>query len=116
MTKSLVVLPDDDFRDFVTLATEVITRIKIDPATGTAKSGALFTEEYLPQESLLYSLALGSPIFGTGGNGTLFAVEGKEAEAVLDFWQTGIPAGLQLGGNSTIGKGLVRIRTWGGAQ
>ena len=60
---SLVVLSDDDFCDFVTLSTEVIARIKIDPKTGTVKKGALWYEEYLPADSILYSLALTSPIF-----------------------------------------------------
>ena len=60
---SLVVLSDDDFCDFVTLSTEVIARIKIDPKTGTVQKGALWYEEYLPSDSILYSLALTSPIF-----------------------------------------------------
>src|SRR3972149_7343465 len=59
----IVILNDDDFRDFVNLSTEVITRIKINNDTGTVQPGALFTEEYLPSESILYSLALTTPIF-----------------------------------------------------
>ena len=56
--KDIVVLPDDDFRDFVNLSTEVITRTKINNKTGTVDKGQLFTEEYLPPETVLYSLAL----------------------------------------------------------
>lgn len=109
MTKSLVVLPDDDFRDFTSLATEVVTRIRIDPDTATVQSGALFNEEYLPQESLLYSLALASPIFGAEGRDIFAGVKEKEEDAVLALWETGMPAVLQVGGNATLGKGLVRI-------
>ncbi len=116
MKKGLVVLPDDDFRDLTTLATEVTTRIKIDPDTGTVQSGALFTEEYLPQESLLYGLVLASPVFGREEDREICeAVFGKEKqdEAVLKFWRTGMPKVLQVGGNATLGKGLVRIKVWG---
>jgi len=64
----LIVLSNDDFRDFVTLSTEVITRTKINNETGTVQQGALFTEEYLPAESILYSLVLSTPIFRGGLN------------------------------------------------
>ena len=46
--KSLVVLSNEDFRDFVTLSTEVIARIKIKQETGIVQKGALWYEEYLP--------------------------------------------------------------------
>jgi CRISPR-associated protein Cmr4 len=108
MKNSLVVLGDDDFRDFVNLSTEVITRIKINPQTGTAQERALFNEEYLPQESVLYSLALASTIFTKHDKG-IFANSSAEEKDVLDFWHTGMPSVLQLGGNATIGKGIVRI-------
>ncbi len=106
MQKDLVVLADDDFRDFVNLATEVITRTRIDAETGTVARGALFTEEYLPSESVLYALALATPVFHS--NKGIFA-QGEE-KAVLSFWQKGLPEFLQLGGNATIGKGIVRLK------
>src|SRR5208283_3578715 len=65
--KDIVVLQDDEFRDFVMLSTEVITRTKINNETGTVQSGALFTEEYLPAETVLYSLALATPVFSKQG-------------------------------------------------
>lgn len=111
MKTGLVVLEDDDFQDLVHLATEIITRIKIDPETGTVKPGALFNEEYLPQDSILYSLALASPLFlSKEQDKGIFAGVEKEEKAVLDFWQAGMPGVLQLGGNATIGKGLVQIK------
>lgn len=112
MKKDVVVLSDDDFRDFVNLATEVITRIKIDPKTGTVQEGALFSEEYLPQESVLYSLALATPIFVKNDEAKgIFKQDGKkEEELVLDFFKLGLPEIIQIGGNATIGKGIVRIK------
>lgn len=113
--KDLVVLHDNDFRDFVNLSTEVITRIKINAETGTVEKGALFTEEYLPSESVLYSLALATPIFKQKDNekGRFKKTENKEEEElVMDYFVEGLPKVIQIGGNSTIGKGLVRTKVW----
>ena len=132
----LAILSDDDFRDFVELSTEVVTRTKIDPKTGTVSPGALFTEEFLPAESVLYTLALASPIFYDGEKrqskvkeynqflGELVAKllqEGKEgrvqpdqddAAHVMLFLEMVLPKFIQLGGDATLGKGLVRTQIW----
>ena len=104
----LVVLDNDDFRDFVMLSTEVITRTKIDNATGTVARGALFTEEYLPAESVLYSLVLTSPIFKADAKEKGIFQGEKEEDLVWQFFKGGVPNVLQLGGDATIGKGIVR--------
>ena len=113
LEKDLVILSDDDFEQFVTSSTEVITRTRIDDVTGTVKSGALWTEEYLPQDTILYSIAMASPVRvekdkakGVFNVGNL----DKEAEKVLQFFELGIPEVIQIGGNQTIGKGIVRIQ------
>ena len=111
--KDIVVLPDDDFRDFVQLSTEVITRTKISPKTGTVETGALFTEEYLPSETILYTLVLATPVMRAEDkkNGTLKADKPEdEAANVLEYFTNGLPGVIQMGGNATIGKGLVRTR------
>jgi len=111
MQNSLVVLPDDDFRDFVELSTEVVARTRIDADTGTVASGALFYEEYLPQESVLYTLALAAPVFQKeDAKDEFFKQEGAdEASLVLELFRKGVPEVIQIGGNATIGKGLVRL-------
>ncbi|MBN1928139.1 MAG: type III-B CRISPR module RAMP protein Cmr4 [Chlorobiaceae bacterium] len=117
LSKNLVVLSDDDFTDFVNLSTEVITRTKINNETGTVQDGALFTEEYLPSESVLYSLALFSPLFHTDDKIKPIMPEtwdgvrnqGKEVEAVKEFFKKRPPV-VQIGGNATLGKGLVRTK------
>ena len=103
----VVILHDDDFKDFVNLSTEVITRTKIDPKTGTVAQGALFTEEYLPAESVMYSLALATPVFKEKKDGLPL----KNENDVMDFFNN-IPDTIQIGGNSTIGKGIVEIYKW----
>lgn len=98
--KDIVILSNDDFRDFVNLSTEVITRTKIDNSTGTVATGSLFTEEYLPAESILYSYVLVSDEFREGSN--------FKAKNVLTFFSNNLPDVIQIGGNLTLGKGLVR--------
>lgn len=116
--KDLIVLSNDDFRDFVKLSTEVIARIKINQKTGTVQRGALWYEEYLPSDSILYSLALTSPIFQeNNADKGIFqstaqgqAANLDESTKVMEFLEKGLPDVIQLGGNATIGKGIVRMK------
>lgn len=98
--KDIIVLPNDDFKDFVNLSTEVITRTKISNETGTVEPGALFTEEYLPSESVLYALVL--------AHGEFRADSKLDADGVLNFFAENLNEVVQIGGSATIGKGLVR--------
>lgn len=103
--EKLIILSDDDFKDFVTLSTEVITRTKIDNVTGTVQDGALFTEEYLPSETVMYSLALASPVMTK-----VTQIQNLSSDdEVMNFFSSTVPAIMQIGGNATIGKGIVSI-------
>lgn len=97
---NLVLLSDDDFRDFVNQSTEVVTRTKINNETGTVQDGALFTEEYLPTDSVLYALVMASKEYGKKASAT--------DEQAMNFFSEKLPPIFQLGGNATIGKGLLR--------
>jgi len=115
LEKDLVILSDDDFEQFVTSSTEVITRTRINNVTGTVdtKKGGLWTEEYLPQDTILYSIAMASPVRVEKDEAKgIFRADDpdKEAEKVLQFFELGIPDVIQIGGNQTIGKGFVRIQ------
>jgi CRISPR-associated protein Cmr4 len=115
--RKVVVLPNETFRDFVQLSTEVITRTKIDSESGTVKDGSLFTEEYLPSESILYSLALVSPLFVENetkkGKFKAESTEG-EIQKIKDFFVNGLPEVMQIGGNATLGKGIVMMKVVSG--
>lgn len=101
--KSIVVLSDDDFEHFVTNSTEIITRTRIDPETGTVQRGALWTEEYLPENTIMYSLVMiGDP--RENKNELL-----KDSSQVADFLNKINKEIIQIGGNQTIGKGLCKI-------
>lgn len=114
----VVVLPNEDFTDFVNLSTEVITRNKINNETGTVADTGLFTEEYLPAESVMYSLVLASPIFKEKDDDKgIFSMDNpcfdacsNEENKVMEFFKTALPEAIQIGGNATLGKGLVRIK------
>jgi CRISPR-associated protein Cmr4 len=103
--KDILILSDNDFKDFVNLSTEVITRTKINNETGTVQDGALFTEEFLPSESILYTLVLTAAEFKKSGDGLTEQqvkdcfIEAIEAESVI-----------QVGGNATLGKGIIRTK------
>jgi CRISPR-associated protein Cmr4 len=99
--RSLVILPNDVFRDFVLYATEVITRIRIDREKKTVAKGALWTEEHLPTDTLLYA-----PLYANKARkkGSLVT-----EQQVLEQLQALNNTYLQLGGDETVGRGLVRI-------
>lgn len=104
LPRQLVVLPDDDFRDFVKTATDVVARIQVDAETGTA--GNLWYEEQIPPESLFYALALATPP-RTRNGGAGLPRNAAEVLATLD--DLGLDR-LQLGGDETVGRGIVKVR------
>ncbi len=112
LERNLIVLPDNDFRDFIDLSTEVITRTRIDQTKGTVAPGALFTEEYLPSETVLYSLVFASGIFNSTIKGSFQKDKPvQEAKAVLDYLTCSLnDRVIQIGANASLGKGLVRAK------
>lgn len=126
LPKRFVILPDDAFRDFTQMATEVITRIRIDQKKKTVAEGALWTEEHLPSETLLYA-----PIFVSKplGEKTKIPDELKEngepsAQKVMELLRDLITPKdnqpyldrLQIGGDETVGRGIVKVRLLCGGE
>jgi CRISPR-associated protein Cmr4 len=109
LRRNLVILPDEAFRDFVQLSTDVVARIRIDPQKGTAAEGGLWYEESLPPETLLWTLALAVDPRQSNGVATI-----RDAADVIRFVTTrvfGQSTWMQFGGDETIGRGLVRVRS-----
>ena len=102
LQSSLVILPNDVFRDFALYATEVITRVRIDRDKKTVERGALWTEEHLPTDTLLYV-----PLYA---NKARKKDSTKSEQDVLGYVSTLNNKPIQLGGDETVGRGLVRIR------
>ncbi|MCL1936186.1 MAG: type III-B CRISPR module RAMP protein Cmr4 [Defluviitaleaceae bacterium] len=106
--KKVTMISDEDFEYFVTQSTEVVTRIKINHETGIVEDGALFTEEYLPPESILYSLLFFSEEKNNEENNkenNRMSAKCIEKE-MFGMISDGL---LQIGGNTTLGKGLFKI-------
>jgi CRISPR-associated protein Cmr4 len=98
----LAVLHDDDFSHFVCHATEVSARIGLDYQTKTVEGGALFYEEFLPPETLFYSIVLAED--GRRDKSNISAAK------VMEYLKGNMPDFLQIGGNETIGKGICAVR------
>jgi len=101
LPRRLAILPNDDFRDFVTFSTEVATRIKLDPETKTVDEGP-WTEEYLPTDTLLYAPLMATP--------PRTESELKSGQDVLQAVKNLNLTRVQLGGNETVGRGSVYLR------
>jgi CRISPR-associated protein Cmr4 len=115
---SLLILPEDAFRDFLLHATEVVTRIKLEPDSKTVASGALWTQEHLPSDSLLYAPVHATRLRIRGEKPPKLVGDDpqQEAKKVLDWVEDNVPQRIQLGGDETVGRGIVRLRWSGGAQ
>jgi CRISPR-associated protein Cmr4 len=106
LEKRLVILPENAFRDFVQLSTEVIARVRIDDTKKTVERGALWTEEHLPSETLLYATLFASKPRVQNPPSDL-----QDAAAVLNFVKNAVDGKrLQLGGDATVGRGIVKAR------
>ncbi len=102
LQRHLVVLHDDDFTHFVRHATEVVARVGLDYERKTVKTGALFYEEFLPAESLFYSVVLASASRREGHD--------RDPGEIMSYVRGNLPSLLQIGGDETIGKGLCAVR------
>ncbi len=98
LVQRFLILPDSVFVFLSETATEVRARIAIDEKTGTVKKGALWYEENLPAESVLWGI---------------YALSDARVKDGLkaDDLAAKIPASLllQLGGKAGIGRGLTRF-------
>lgn len=117
----LVVVGDGEMKLLSERATEVVTRVRIDDKTGTVADGALWTEESLPAESLLWSLAFFAderPSRGQQGAREQSDVktELRGGAALRTEISTRITklSRIRLGGDRTVGRGIVGIRVGDG--
>lgn len=101
----LAVVHDDVMAFLLETATEVVARIRLDDATKTVAQGALWYEESLPAESVLYSMVRAEP--------SRRKEKALPAEAGLALFKGLLQGALQLGGKATVGRGLCRVSVGG---
>lgn len=95
----LLLISDKMFDYCVSSCTEIQTNIKIDSKTGTAEDGSLRYQEFLPSDSILYSL-----IYYSASSQEL------QAKNIKDYLQKNIKDFIQIGGDVTLGKGVCKIK------
>ena len=135
----LLVVSDTTFTRMARYHTEVATRVRIDSETHTVANGALWTEESLPAESLLWSVAHFTPgrqaqgykrkDGSSEGGGAADKAAPKEAALGFETAQASLKTfkevmgrdqdpdrvqRLRLGGDQSIGRGVVGLKIEGG--
>lgn len=96
------IISDDDFSFLADTATEIRARIRIDDKKGIVVPGALWYEENLPAESVLW---------GVIAAGAARDSSKLTKEQVMSAFATtiGTDKTIQIGGKATVGRGLVRF-------
>jgi len=110
LPKNLVIAPDDVFGDLALHGTEVVTRVRLTEEK-TVQEGALWTEEYLPADSVLYS------VLGLEQTRLKKKWEKKNGNEAAEGWAwlqdlVSTNPVAQFGGKETVGRGFLRLRLW----
>ena len=95
----LGIVDNEVFRDIVSLTTEVTARIRIG-TTGVVERGALWYEETLPTDTLMYSLILLPKRHKNSSDSSNVAKKFLTFDGKV----------LNVGGDETIGRGFVRVK------
>ena len=99
-----IIVPDEVFSFLDEVNTEVRARIKLDTGPRTVKKGALWYEENLPAETLVWG------VLGCDRSRQKGHIQ-KAEELIEAFGDQLLPEGearLQVGGKATVGRGQVR--------
>ena len=110
LQQQLVVVSDDMFSHLAQHTTPVNAHIAIESATKTVKGGALWYEETLPPETLLY---VGLAAYQARKQDSDLNTPEKVLTTVINLF-TDKPW-LQIGGNETVGMGWCAVSTLKGA-
>ncbi len=100
--RNFVIVTDDLFTELVELTTEVIARIKIHTETKTVEGGHLWYEEYIPSDTLMYSMIMIPHRYDINEITKLLnQVFSQERKIILN-----------IGGDETVGKGFAEVRLY----
>ena len=101
LENKLAVISNDNFRHLCRAAIPVNAHIAIDSDTKTVKNGALWYEESLAPDTIMYTII----VVQKSRNGKMSAAEGKAAVTEQLF----ATPYLQVGGNETTGMGWFKV-------
>lgn len=100
---NFVILNDTTFKHLTRIKTELVYRTAIDYEKGVVKTGGLWTEEFLPPETIMWCNIYASDPHN-GKNKNL-----KEAKDIANFLLNNNITYINVGGDQSIGKGFVRL-------
>lgn len=113
LKNNLIILPNDEFTFFVSHATDVQTRNHLEPDTKIVRTGALWTEENLPEDTLMYAPIHSRRIMSQSQAPEVVIFRNDdpkiEAQNIIDDLQNNINGVIQIGGNETTGHGIIRL-------
>jgi len=119
--KRAVLVPDDLFPKIVNSNLEVRTSVSIDPSTGAAEEGALFTYEAIPRGTVLkFDVVYNSGRCFKVGNQELKTENGSDVD--ISWVRGNVEEGLKLfeilgiGGMNTRGMGRLKVLNLGGGE
>ncbi|RLG48964.1 MAG: type III-B CRISPR module RAMP protein Cmr4 [Thermoproteota archaeon] len=100
--KNLVIVSDGLFAEFVELTTEIVARVKL-KNDGTKTVENLWYEEYIPSDTLMYSM--------------IMLPQREDTAEIEELLRKVIPAEertiLNIGGDETVGKGFAEVKLYG---
>jgi len=99
---SLILLPENDFRDFAATSTEITTHVRLNKATKTVETGALWTQEAIPSDALFVV-----PVTVRNARDASKLVAADIVQKLADGYANNR---MQLGGDETTGQGVVALK------
>jgi CRISPR-associated protein Cmr4 len=120
MLRGLAIVPDKLFSHVVNSNLEMRTSVAIDPTTGAAEEGALFTYEALPRAAVLFwEVTCKNPAHFTVGSSPVAFTKNGQKTTIDDVHNVVAQAHpylehLGIGGMGTRGMGRLRVLATGG--
>ncbi len=102
VAQSLILLPENDFRDFVATSTEITTHVRLNKETKTVETGALWTQEAIPSDALFVVPVTVRKARNKAGLGATVI-----GQTIASAYQNNR---MQLGGDETTGQGVVALK------
>lgn len=104
--EKLLLISDEMFKYVSENCTEIQTQIKINSEKGTAQDGALRYSEFLPSDTILYSVVAYDNAY----------LNDLKAETIKNYIESTFNNFMQIGGDATLGRGIVKLSWLGGAK
>lgn len=100
----ILMVPDKNFKFLVETATEVQPQIRIKEDTGTTQDGSLRYQELLPSDSVLYVMT-----FFTSERTPNSEMKPENVELIRNCVKAALSSHVQIGGDMTMGRGIMEI-------